>query len=73
MSKIELNLNNIISPGGIEAFDNLIQTIQNCGNDCLILKVGKEDLPSEILSFINFIHTNNGEDKNKELIVQSRF
>jgi len=73
MSKIEFNLNNIISPENIEAFDYLIHTIQNCGNDCLILDVKKEDLPSEILSFIDFIHTNNGEDKNKKLVVQSRF
>jgi len=73
MSKIEFNLNNIISGENINAFDYLIDTIQNCGNDCLILNVGKEVLPSEILSFINFIHTDNGKNGNKELIVQSKF
>ena len=73
MSKIDLKLSDIINDKSIYAFNHLVETIQCCGNDCLVLDVEPKFLDSPLLSVINYIHTNNGQDKNKSFLVRGKF
>lgn len=69
MSKIIYDLSNIIPESTMEQLSSAINKVKNCGNDELIINEDYFVANKDIYTFLTGIHTDNGLNGNKKLII----